>query len=180
MRRASSVTLEARGDTRKVVSLDDEGQFPNDLDAAADLPRELSAPHAAGAEKEFRAVVQRAPHDANAHFSLGAIDDAAGRRRQAIEEYSTAVKDDPTMPDARLRLADALRTSGQLQASLEHYQRAVDLDPRIAGAWIGGAHALIDLGRSGPAREWLLRARQVHPERKELSDLEARLPPPRR
>ena len=135
---------------------------------------------AAGAEKQFRAVVQRAPHDAKAHFSLGAIDDAAGRRRQAIEEYSTAVKDDPTLPDARLRLADALRTSGQLQASMGHYERAVDLDPRIADAWIGGAHALIDLGRYDQAREWLFRARRVHPERKELSDLEARLPPPRR
>jgi tetratricopeptide (TPR) repeat protein len=131
---------------------------------------------AAGAEKEFRAVVQREPHDAKAHFSLGAIDDAAGRRRQAIEEYSTAVKDDPTLPDARLRLADALRTSGQLQASMAHYERAVDLDPRIADAWIGGAHALIDLGRYDQAREWLFRARRVHPDRKELSDLEARLP----
>ena len=132
------------------------------------------------AEREFRAVVQRAPDNANAHFSLGAIDDAKGRRREAIEEYSAAVKADPTLPDARLRLADALRTSGQLEASLAQYERAVDLDPRLVDAWIGGARVLIGLARYGPSREWLLRARRVHPERKELAALEARLPAPRR
>jgi len=129
------------------------------------------------AEREFRAVVQRAPDHANAHFSLGAIDDATGRRREAIEEYSAAVKADPTLPDARLRLADALRTSGQLEASLAQYERAVDLDPRLVDAWIGGAHVLIGLARYGQARDWLLRAQRVHPERKELAELDARLPP---
>jgi tetratricopeptide (TPR) repeat protein len=131
----------------------------------------------AAAEKEFRAVVGEAPDDAKAHFSLGAIDDARGRHREAIEEYSAAVRSDPTLPDARLRLADALRASGQLQASLAHYERAVESDPRVVEAWIGGAQALIDLSRPQQAREWLSRARRVHPERKELAELEARLPP---
>jgi tetratricopeptide (TPR) repeat protein len=132
------------------------------------------------AEKEFRAVVQRAPDHANAHFSLGAIDDAKGRRREAIEEYSAAVKADPTLPDARLRLADALRTSGQLEASLAQYERTVDLDPRLVEPWIGGARLLIGLARYDRARDWLFRARRVHPERKELAALEARLPPTHR
>ncbi|HEV3061792.1 MAG TPA: tetratricopeptide repeat protein [Vicinamibacterales bacterium] len=135
------------------------------------------------AEREFRTVVQRAPDNtngANAHFSLGAIDDAKGRRREAIEEYSAAVKADPTLPAARLRLGDALRTSGQPEASLAQYERAVDLDPRLVDAWIGGARSLIGLARYDRARDWLLRARRVHPERNELAELEARLPPPRR
>jgi tetratricopeptide (TPR) repeat protein len=131
----------------------------------------------AAAEKEFRAVVRRAPDGAKAHFSLGAIDDARGRHREAIEEYSAAVRADPTLPEARLRLADALRTSGQLQASLVHYGRAVESDPRLAEPWIGGAQALIELSRYEQAREWLSRARRVHPERKDLAELEARLPP---
>jgi tetratricopeptide (TPR) repeat protein len=136
------------------------------------------------AEKEFRAVVQRGPDNsdnanrANAHFSLGAIEDAKGRRREAIEEYSAAVKADPTLPAARLRLAAALRTSGQPEASLVQYERAVDLDPRLVDAWIGGAQILIGLARYDRARDWLLRARDVHPERNELAELEARLPRP--
>ncbi len=132
--------------------------------------------HALDAEREFRAVIQRAPDNANAHFSLGAIDDANGRRREAIEEYAAAVKSDPTLPVARLRLADTLRTSRQLEASLVQYERAVDLDPRLVDAWIGGARVLIDLARYAQARDWLLRARRVHPERNELAELEARLP----
>ena len=135
---------------------------------------------ASAAETEFRAVVQRAPDHANAHFSLGAIDDAKGRRREAIEQYSAAVKADPTLPDARLRLADALRTSGQLEASLAQYERTVDLDPRLVEPWIGGARLLIGLARYDRARDWLFRARRVHPERKELAELEAHLPPTHR
>jgi tetratricopeptide (TPR) repeat protein len=129
----------------------------------------------AAAEREFRAVVQRAPDNANAHFSLGAIEDAKGRRREAIEEYSAAVKADPTLPVARLRLGDALRSSGQLEPSLAQYERAVDLDPRLVDAWIGGARVLIDLAQYDQARDWLLRAQRVHPDRKELAELEARL-----
>src|SRR2546423_5568506 len=130
----------------------------------------------AGGEREFRAVVRRTPDNAKAHFSLGAIDAAKGRGREAIEEYSAAVQADPTMPEARLRLGDALRTSGQLQSSLAQYERAVDLDPRVVEAWIGGARALIDLARYEQARDWLLRARRVHPRPKELAELTARPP----
>ena len=42
---------------------------------------------AAGAEREFSAVAKRSPEFAKAHFSLGAIYDASGRRREAIDEY---------------------------------------------------------------------------------------------
>ena len=128
-------------------------------------------------ESYTTALRAEAPDNANAHFSLGAIDDAKGRRREAIEEYSAAVKADPTLPEARLRLADALRTSGQLEASLAQYERVVELDPRLVEPWIGGARLLIGFARYDRARDWLFRARRVHPERKELAELEARLPP---
>lgn len=150
---------------------------PNDVTLRYWLGAALYASgDAASAEKEFRSVVQRAPSDAKAHFSLGAIDEAQGRHREAIEEYSAAVRSDPTLPEARLRLASALRTSGDLQASLIQYQRAVDADPRVLDAWIGGAQALVGLSQYGQARDWLSRARRVYPDRKELADLEARLP----
>ena len=166
----------AIGEFRKALELKPDDVTPRywlgaALYASGDWP---------GAEREFRAVVQRAPDNANAHFSLGALDDARGRHGEAIEEYAAAVRADPTLPDARLRLADALRASGERQASLTQYERAVDLDPRVVDAWIGGARALIDLARYEQARDWLVRARRVYPERKELTDLEARLPPKRR
>ena len=130
-----------------------------------------------GGVRELEAVVRRSPGFAKAHFSLGAIHEMGGRREQAIERFSAAVNADPTFTEARLRLAETLRATGQLESSLPHYEQVVKLDPRIAEAWIGGARALAGLGRSEQARRWLTDARQVHPDRPELADLMAHLPP---
>ena len=47
---------------------------------------------------EFSAVAKRSPEFAKAHFSLGAIYDATGRRREAIDEYRAAVEADRVYP----------------------------------------------------------------------------------
>jgi tetratricopeptide (TPR) repeat protein len=137
----------------------------------------IASGDAAGAEREFRTVVRTHPDYANAHFSLGAILDRQGRKAEALREYEAAVNASPTMPEARLRLADTLRAQGQLPRSLPQYEEAVKLDPTIAEAWIGGAQALIAMGRKDAARQWLARARRVHPNRRELTELEAGLGP---
>jgi tetratricopeptide (TPR) repeat protein len=129
-----------------------------------------------GAEREFAAVVRQSPEFAKARFSLGAVLDASGRRAAAIEQYSAAVANDPKLPEARLRLADALRATGQLLPALVHYREAVRLLPALGEAWVGGARVLITLERYGEAREWLTEAMHVHPGRKELGDLLARVP----
>jgi tetratricopeptide (TPR) repeat protein len=133
----------------------------------------IASGDAVGAEREFRTVVRTHPEFANAHFSLGAILDRQGQKADALREYEAAVNAAPTMPEARLRLADTLRAQGQLAPSLPQYDEAVKLDPTVAEAWIGGAQALIAMGRIDDAREWLARARRVHPNRRELADLEA-------
>jgi tetratricopeptide (TPR) repeat protein len=129
-----------------------------------------------GAEREFREVVRRRPDFAKAHFSLGAILEARGDRAAAIESYAAAVRNDPTMIDARLRLAEAQRASGQLQASLEQYQAAANASPATADAWIGGARALLGLRRQAEARLWLTQALRIHPDRRELIELQRELP----
>ncbi len=130
-----------------------------------------------GGVRELEAVVRRSPGFAKAHFSLGAIHAMGGRHERAIERFSGAVNADPTFTEARLRLAETLRATGQLESSLPHYEQVVKLDPRIAEAWIGGASALAGLRRYEKARRWLTDARHVHPDRPELADLMARLPP---
>ena len=133
----------------------------------------IASGDAAGAEREFRAVIRADPGFANAHFSLGAVLDRQGQKADALREYEAAVKAAPTMPDARLRLADTLRTQGQLANAVTHYEEAVRLDPTRAEGWVGGAQALIALGRKDAAREWLARARRIHPDRADLAQLEA-------
>ena len=134
-----------------------------------------AAGHAPEAEREFEAVVRQSPDFAKAHFSLGMIAESRGRRPAAIKHFRLAVQNDPTLPEARYRLAEALRATGQLQASVSEYEAAVRLDPGIAEAWIGGAQSLIALGLNQKALDWLIQARRLHPDRKELADLQARL-----
>ncbi len=135
----------------------------------------IASGDAAGAEREFREVLRRHPGYANAHFSLGAIMAQRGQRAEALAAYKAAVRYAPTMPDARLRLADTLRAAGQLREAFAQYDEAVRLDPKAVSGWVGGAETLLALGDTDQARDWLTRARQVHPSRRELDALSMRL-----
>ena len=94
-----------------------------------------------------------------------------GQRTEALAAYQSAVRYAPNMPEARLRLADMLRAAGQLREAFAQYDEAVRLDPKVVGGWVGGAEALLALGDTDQARDWLTRARQVHPARGEISRL---------
>jgi tetratricopeptide (TPR) repeat protein len=128
-----------------------------------------------GATREFEILVQRSPAFVKGQVSLGVILNLNGRYREAIDRFTAAVKADPNFPEGHLGLAEARRMSGQLEASLAEYERAITLDPAIAESWIGGAQALIGLGRRQAALEWIARARKVHPTRRELAELQARI-----
>ena len=128
-----------------------------------------------GPEREFDAVVQQSPDSAKAHFSLGAIFEASGRRADAIERFSVGGKD---RSEAAGRAIPARRSApclGPASASMIQYEAAVKLDPGIAEAWIGGGHALIGLRPQSARVEWLAQARRIHPNRKEIAELESRL-----
>ena len=99
---------------------------------------------------------------------------------KAVEACQKAISVDPKMPEARLRLAEALRATGQLQASLIQYETAVSIDPAVVEAWVGGAEALIGLGLNQQASEWLVRARRLHPNQPALAALQAKLLPVKR
>jgi len=79
------------------------------------------------------------------------------------------------MVEARIRLAETERALGRLAAAFTQYEAAVQIDPRMADAWIGGARTLIDLKETDKAREWLARATRVHPGRRELVELQAKV-----
>ena len=99
----------------------------------------------------------------------------SGRHREAVERYSAALNYQPDYLEARLGLAEALRVTGRLEESLPHYKQIAEIDPGFAEAWMTCAMVLVRLERYQEARDWLAEARQVHPDRPELTDLLARL-----
>ncbi|MEQ1731664.1 MAG: tetratricopeptide repeat protein, partial [Vicinamibacterales bacterium] len=72
-------------------------------------------------------------------------------------------------------LADTLRSAGQMREAFAQYDEAVRLDPKVVSSWVGGAEALLALGDTDQARDWLSRAKQVHPAQGDIGRLAARL-----
>jgi tetratricopeptide (TPR) repeat protein len=134
-----------------------------------------------GAAAQFSEVVRVAPPDgidesvAKAHYSLAVLLGSRGKSRDAIEHLSAAVKYQPNYVEAQLALADTWRRSGRADLSLGPYLEAVKINPRAAQARLGYAIALASLGRHREARDWLLEATTLSPDRPELKHALARL-----
>ena len=134
-----------------------------------------------GAERQFEDVVRASPADgidessAKAHYSLAVLKASYGQAQEAIEHFSAAVKYQPNYVEAQLALADAWRRSGRADRSLEPYKEAVNINPRASQARLGYAVALASLGRYREARDWLLEATTLFPDRPELAHALARL-----
>ena len=128
-----------------------------------------------GAVEQLEETLRRAPAFPNAHFGLGSILMSDGRYEEAVDRFSAAVAADSAYLEARVGLAQALRAAGRLEESLPHYKRAVSSDPRVVGAWVGGAVALVELERHDEARDWLARAMNLYPNRRDLAALAERV-----
>jgi tetratricopeptide (TPR) repeat protein len=181
----SSVVYENRGD-RAVASGEFAtavSHFRRGLDLAPDnvsLRQKLATALSLtgdlpGALAEFQEVLRRSPDFAPVHYSLGVLLLGDGQLDPAIDRFSAAVRSDPTYLQARLQLANALRRRQRLDASAREYGNIIKIDPRVGEARFGQAVALAGLKRYREARDRLLEARRLFPDRLEFADALARL-----
>lgn len=77
--------------------------------------------------------------------NVGWILDVAGRFDEAVERLSDVVRDDPTYPQARMRLAASLLNAGKPDASMEEARAVVELTDR--SPWSLSALAVIHARR---------------------------------
>ena len=125
-----------------------------------------------GAVEQLEETLRHSPEFPEAHFGLGSILFLNGQHQEAVERFSDAVASRPNYLEARISLAEALRVTGRLEEALPHYEQAVAIDPRFVETWLGGADALIRLERYQAASAWLTEARNIHPTRPELMQLD--------
>ena len=128
-----------------------------------------------GAVAQLEEAVRLAPDFAEAHVGLASLLQGDGRHAEAVDRYALAVKHRPGYVEARLGLAMALRVSGRVEESLPHFAQVAQAAPGIIETWVVGADALITLERYAEAREWVSRARRVHPDQPELKQLDEAL-----
>lgn len=66
---------------------------------------------------------------------------------KAYEDFSRAIKIDPTRADGYLGRANALNTLGRYEEALIDYDKALEIDPNLANAYVNRGSAYSHLGQ---------------------------------
>lgn len=134
-----------------------------------------------GAIARFEETVRMAPQvgpdetASKAHYSLGVLMIAAGRRREAIEHLTASTRYNPNYIEALSALADLLRQTGRYEDALPRYRAILELNPRATDVKLAYGIVLVRLQRFREARDWLSEASGLHPDDQGLAHALARI-----
>jgi tetratricopeptide (TPR) repeat protein len=124
-RRAGDLA-EARSSLERALALDPT--FTRAREELADLLEESGDVQAALAS--YRILSQQAPDDVRLHFRLGVVARKAGLVDEAITEYQTAIRLEPTLSEAHYNLAVVyLQEKKAPDLAAQSFQRFLELDP---------------------------------------------------
>lgn len=94
----------------------------------------LTARQLADAERSLRKVAALPNAPPEAYTLLGQLLIAQGRLKEATQEFSDLVRNDPRSAAGHVMLGLLLHAQRDMRAAIEHYNKAVDLDPRTAAS----------------------------------------------
>jgi predicted CXXCH cytochrome family protein len=101
-----------------------------DADGRIALARALAEADSVGAAaRVMRRAVRADEGDAWARYWRGAMEEASGRTEAAIRAYRAAVRAQPKMLEAQIKLAGALFRAGRLRKARSRLETVVDLNP---------------------------------------------------
>ena len=89
----------------------------------------FETPRPAAAIERLRALVRPYANRDDAHFYLGLIADASGRKQEAFDQYQAALKVDPNSARTYNKLGLMFADAGKPDAALAYLQKSVQLDP---------------------------------------------------
>ena len=145
------------------------GRPVDSLQELIDRAREAqSAGKADQAADLYRAALRIQPHSGLAEYGLGEIALIRKNYQEAIELFSQALRDDPSLADAYLYRGVALfnlQKPDQALASLERFYRLRPTDPEVRFFLAGTYNAL---GNNFKAAEFYAAQLQLTPERTEI------------
>jgi Flp pilus assembly protein TadD len=108
-------------------------------------------------------AVDRAPNHWRPRLLLGEALQDNGRREEAVEQYTAALRIRPSEPSAYMKLGLCFAEMGRLQEAAATFQRLREIDPRSAGASTGlGVVAMLQ-GQPDRARHFFLEAIERDP-----------------
>ncbi|HTS37510.1 MAG TPA: tetratricopeptide repeat protein [Candidatus Solibacter sp.] len=119
-----------------------------------------------GAVAQYRKAIAINPHLPGIHFELAEALSASQSdtlKKEAEQEYRTALKEDPHDEKSVLRLAEIDAQKGNTEQSFKGYSRAVELQPADADAKLGLAKTLLEMNENDKALALLESTVQLEP-----------------
>lgn len=116
------------------------------------------------AAREYRAAVRLRPADADAHYALAGVLEAAGRADEAMAEYRRTIALRPDNAPAHNALAGLLEDRGETGAALAQYRQAVALLPSEPRLRFNLGGALAEAGRPAQAAAQYRAALRLKPD----------------
>lgn len=113
------------------------------------------------AEAAFRQAVAEGDHTADAYCNLAPLALRAGRRAEAFDCLTLALREDPRHPEAHFNLATFYLDMGQYALARLHYELATAIEPYFADAYYNLGLACADLGDYEAARRALETYREL-------------------
>ena len=98
-------------------------------------------------EAVVRHRLEKVPADFQAHLNLGALMMSRLQTQPAIDQFETAIRLNPKVPEAHDMLGSALRSVGRLQEAIAQFEQALGLDPNYVEARYDLATSLARSGR---------------------------------
>lgn len=111
----------------------------------------------------WQTVVELAPHNPRAHYSLANMYRIDKKFPQAISHYRRALELRPDYTDAHSNLGNVLRRDGQLDAAIEAYRATLEINPRYVNALTNLGNALREKGDRHGAINLYRRALEIQP-----------------
>ncbi len=124
------------------------------------------AAHKAGrmedAEEGYRAILQRAPDEAQVHYLLGTIFMATDRSVQAIAAFRQCIHINKAHSDALNAMGSLLSKDGQYDEAIQALVAASNLSPQNASIWFNLGHAYVDKKQYKNGADAFKRSIEIH------------------
>ncbi len=118
----------------------------------------------AEAEQKFNRILERAPHDPDAHFNLGTALQKLGQLDDAVASYEKALAIEPEYPEAYFNLGTAHQDLGRLDDAVASYEKALAIKPEYREAHVNLGNAFIYQGRLDDAVATFHKALAIKPD----------------
>jgi len=113
---------------------------------------------------QYRKAIAINPHLPGVHFELAELlHTSTDLKKEAEQEYHTALLENPQDQKAILRLAEMDAQKGNIEQAYKQYTKAVELQPADAEAKLGLAKTLMEMNQADKALPLLEDAVQLEP-----------------